>query len=421
MTRISKKRSGIKNALNTILIGATYTKFCCKSASAFTIQSPSPSLHKILSPLYMASKEESVEDDSFLFASSPQESKSDKEKSSQILQEIDGGSRDLPTWFFEDYQEEIFDELTEDDDPNAIDPETLGKWDESDLEGRLEYEYDPAKGHEDPNILNPKFEHVDDIPVDEEGVELMYDPVFGRANPIDERTIINPQDSYIIDDETRDDAIVTPTFPEGDIEIDYNADITTFRKSLKIVETFVDPYLEMEVPRHKAKWYGYPEQINYPDKPDIENRFTKPEEKTDFDSLTPYRARKKAIELARSKNNEWLPQGKSIEFHNSRTEIFKKKGLLVGSLMKGEIDPEVKERIQSALDVLGSCAELIEINGTVFRFHYHGLIKNKRGMAAWTQTLITDCGVECTGVVLETGWRKRDPYYDGGDKWFGPY
>lgn len=89
--------------------------------------------------------------------------------------------------------------------------------------------------------------------------------------------------------------------------------------------------------------------------------------------------------------------------------------------MKGEIDPETKGKIGSVLDILGSCAELIEINDTVFRFHYHGLIKNKRGMVAWTQTLIEDCGVECTGVVFETGWRKRDPYYDGGDKWFGPY
>ncbi len=356
-----------------------------------------------------------------LFSSSPQESTSDKEKSRKILNEIDDGVRDLPDWFYEEYQEERFEDLEEDDDPTAIDPETLGKWDESDLEGRLEYEFDPAKGDKDPNILNPMFEHVKDVPVDEEGVELMYDPIFGRANPIDERTIINPQDSYIIDDQTRDDAIVTPTFPEGDIEINYNADITSFRKSLKIVETFMDPYLNIEVPRYKAKWYGYPEQIGYEDKPEIENRFTKPEDKTDFSSLTAYQARKKAIELARAKNNEWLPEGKSAQYHNARTDIYKEKGLLVGSLMKGEIDEEIKSKITPALNVLGSSAELIEINETVFRFHYHGLIKNKRGMAAWTETLIRECGVECTSVVFETGWRKRDPYYDGGDKWYGPY
>lgn len=352
---------------------------------------------------------------------SSQESIADKKKSNIILNEIDSGKRDLPDWFYEEYLEERFDELEEDDDPSAIDPETLGKWDESDLVGKLEYEFDPAKGDADPNLLNPKFEHVADVPVDEEGVELMYDPIFGRANPIDQRTIVNPQDSYVIDDETRDDAIVTPTFHEDDVEIEYNSDVKAFRKSLKILDTYVDPYLNIEVPRHQAKWYGYPEKMSYPNKPELENTFTKEEDKTDFKKLTVYQARKKAIELARSKNNEWLPKGKSVAFHNSKTDIFKKKGVLTGSLQKGEIDEGTKSQIQSALDVLGSCAELLEINGTVFRFHYHGLIKNKRGMAAWAETLIRDCGVECTGVVFETGWRKRDPYYDGGDKWFGPY
>ena len=411
----------------TAAISIIFTFFTHES-SAFTIPSPfkSSSLTSTTTTtpilaLHSTTQSHADTERDDLFASSPQESTTDKEKSKQILSSIDSGTRDLPTWFFDEYQEEVFDETEEDDDPSAIDPETLGKWDESDLEGRLEYEFDPAKGDEDPNILNPKFDHVSDIAVDEEGVELMYDPIFGRANPIDERTIINPQDSYIIDDETRDDAIVTPTFPEGDLEIGYNADITTFRKSLAIVETFMDPYLQMEVPRHKAKWYGYPEQIRYPDKPDIENRFTKVEDKTDFDAMTPYQARKKAIELARAKNNEWLPKGKSVAYHNSKTEIYKTKGLLVGSLMKGEMDEDIVKTIEPVLSVLGSSAELLEINGTVFRFHYHGLIKNKRGMAAWTETLIADCGVECTSVVFETGWRKRDPYYDGGDRWFGPY
>lgn len=380
------------------------------STAAF---SPSTLSGRNTSPLFMAG--ESVG------KASSQESTKDRQMAKQILNEVDDGKRDLPDWFYEEYQEEGYDEAEEDDDPSAIDPESLGKWDENDLTGRLEYEFDPDKGDADPNLLNPKFEHVTDVPVDEEGVEYMYDPIFGRSNPIDSRTIINPQDSFVIDDETRDDAIVTPTFHEGDLEIDSNADFKAFRKSLKIVDTYVDPYLNMEVPRHKAKWYGYPEKMNYPDKPDIENRFTKPEDKTDFTKLSVYQARKKAVELARSKNNEWLPKGKSVEFHNARTEIFKEKGILTGSFQKGEIDEKIKGKIQSVLDILGSSAELLEINDTTFRFHYHALIKNKRGMAAWTETLIRDCGVECTGVVFETGWRKRDPYYDGGDKWFGPY
>ena len=365
-------------------------------------------------PLFMAEQQGVAK-------ASSQESTQDKKIAKKILDEVTGKKRDLPDWFYEEYLEEGYDEKEEEDDPSAIDPESLGKWDENDLVGRLEYEFDPAKGDADPNILNPKFEHVTDVPLDEEGVELMYDPIFGRSNPIDDRTIINPQDSYVIDDETRDDSIVTPTFHKGDMEIKENADFKAFRKSLKIVDTYVDPYLNMEVPRHASKWYGYPEKMNYPDKPELENRFTKPEDKTDFTKLTVYQARRKAIELARSKNNEWLPVGKSVSFHNSKTDIFKEKGVLTGSLFKGDIDEKVKSKIQPVLDILGSSAELLEINDTTFRFHYHGLIKNKRGMAAWTETLITDCGVECTGVVFETGWRKRDPYYDGGDKWFGPY
>ena len=41
------------------------------------------------------------------------------------------------------------------------------------------------------------------------------------------------------------------------------------------------------------------------------------------------------------------------------------------------------------------------------------------GMACWTETLIRECGVEVTGVVFETGFRSRDPAYDGGDPYFG--
>jgi len=344
-----------------------------------------------------------------------------EDMAAQILLEIDSGTRTYPAWYYEQYQEDDYGDDDEDDDPDAIDPETLGKWDASDLETRLEYEFDPANGDDDPNELDPKFEHLEQVELDADGIEVGYDPIYGSANPVDERTILNPQDSYVIDDETRDDDKVTPTFPKGDLEIAANAEITTFRKSLKIVQTYTDPFLDMEVPRYQARWYGYPEQQRYPDKDVNENRFTDPKDATNFDEMTPYRARKTAVQMARAKNNEWLPEGKSAAFHNAKTDIYGKLGLTVGSLMKGEIDETVVENIQPALDILGSCVDLLETNGTVFRFHYHGLIKNKRGMAAWTETLIRDCGVECTGVVFETGWRKRDPAYDAGDKWFGPY
>eukprot|EP00559_Dactyliosolen_fragilissimus_P001420 CAMPEP_0184869402 /NCGR_PEP_ID=MMETSP0580-20130426/33902_1 /TAXON_ID=1118495 /ORGANISM="Dactyliosolen fragilissimus" /LENGTH=415 /DNA_ID=CAMNT_0027370865 /DNA_START=66 /DNA_END=1313 /DNA_ORIENTATION=+ len=354
------------------------------------------------------------------------EEESAKEKSNMILNDIISGERDMPQWYYDEYQEELYDDEEEDDDPTALDPETLGKWTPDDLEGRLEYEWDPSK-HDDPNILDPKFEHLQEseIPLDEEGVELGYDPIFGHSNPFDYRTIINPQDSYMIDDQTRNDDMVTPTFPPKDIEIELNDGITKFRKSLKIIETHIDPYLDIEVPTHTAKWYGYPEQSNYPTKTgkrQYENYFTDPEKRTNFDAMTPHRARKRAIELARAKNNEWLPEGASVAFHNARTDAFTRHGLTVGSLLPGPIDDAIASKITPALDILGNVVDLLEIiDNTIFRFHYHGLIKNKAGMAAWTQTLIEDCGLECTGVVFETGWRKRDPGYDGGDKWFGPY
>lgn len=347
-------------------------------------------------------------------------------KSQSILLEVTSGERDMPDWYYAEYQEEILTTDAEDDDPTAIDPETLGKWDETDLMDKLEYEFDLAAGDPNPNDLSKsRFEHVSDVPIDEDGVEVGYDPIFGRSNPIDERTIVNPQDSYVIDELTRDDAMVEPTFPEGDLEIKYNEDVTAFRKSLKIVETYIDPYLNQEVPRHVSKWYGEPESMNYPDKPKELNFFTPKDQMTNFDDMTPYRARKTAIQLARAKNNEWMPEGTSVAYHNSRTDIYssEKYQLTVGSFIRGDIDPDIQASIEPALDILGSVAELIEIiDDTIFRFHYHGLIKHKAGMEAWTETLIRDeCNVEVTNVIFETGWRKRDPYYDGGDHWFGPY
>ena len=62
----------------------------------------------------------------------------------------------------------------------------------------------------------------------------------------------------------------------------------------------------------------------------------------------------------------------------------------MGTLQKGEIDPDMKQQIQPALDILGSVVDLLSItqidgndndgsddkDALVFRFHYHGLMKN---------------------------------------------
>lgn len=345
--------------------------------------------------------------------------KEQRRRGEKIIEEIESGDREMPKYYYEDFVEEP---EAEPDDPNAIVADEWGQWDERDLEGPpIAGEWDPDTDP-DPNVLDPQFEYVQTIPVDDDGVELMYDPMHGPGYPIDERTIINPSESYIIDEKTANATSVPKDFPDDDDpEVQYNADVKAFRRSLKIVETYTDQWTGLEHPRHVAQWHGTPPLETYPKKPWTNNRFTAEGDKTDFSKLDPHRARKKAIELARSKNNEWLPKGVSAAYHDERTQAYADKGLLVGSTLPGECDPAVVERIQPALDVLGSVADLLSIQDGVFRFHYHGLIKNRRGMAAWTETLIDDCGVECTGVVFETGKRKRDPWYDHGDHWYGPY
>jgi hypothetical protein len=287
---------------------------------------------------------------------------------------------------------------------------------------KFEYEWDPEKGDTDPNIPSGEFEYLKEVEVDDEGIEVGWDPLYGPSNPFDERTIINPPDSFMIDSKTRDDTMLTPQFCDGDPEADENAKITEFRKSLKIVETHVDPFLKVEVPSHTAKWHGYPEQLSYPKQDYHNNRFTDPKDRTDFDALGPAKARVVAVQMARAKNNEWLPDGVSQAHHEKKFKVFKEKGILTGSTLPGKCDPDIVSKIQPALQVLGDVVELLSIEcETVFRFKYHGLIKNKRGMEAWAGVLIRNCDVDCTGVVFETGFRKRDPWYDGGAHWYGPY
>ncbi|KAL7441759.1 hypothetical protein ACHAXH_008350 [Discostella pseudostelligera] len=353
------------------------------------------------------------------------ETETDAQIRDRILHEIDAGLRSYTQSdmkLLSDYGEPEDALALEDDDDDAIDASTLGQWDESDLQDKFDYEWFPELGDADPNNLDTSYEYVETIPLDEEGNEVGYNPIFGPSNPIDGRTILNPPDSYVIDEKTRDDRLVPQDFPDGDPERDANAQITAFRKSLRQVETYTDPYLKMEVPRHTAKWHGYPEQLSYPKKEYMNNRFTKPEDKTDFDALGPALARKVAVQMARAKNNEWLPAGTSASYHASKIAIYKEKGVITGSTLSGDVDESIVTKIQPALDVLGDVVELLSIEvGTVFRFKYHGLIKNKRGMEAWAGVLIRNCDVECTGVVFETGYRKRDPAYDGGDRWYGPY
>ena len=353
------------------------------------------------------------------------ETEEDLARKEEIFQELDTGERDYPEWF-EDYGEREEDMLdADDDDPEAIDPRTLGKWDIFDLKSKFPYELDPSKGDEDPNALDPNERYVKEIPVDEDGVEIGWDPLLGSSNPIDERTIVGTVDSYMVDERTMNVTMQTPQFHPGDLEETLNEDVRKFRKSLDIIETFIDPFLSgVEVPRHTARWHGLPEPVKYPEKSYYNNRFTRDEDLIDFDAMTPYRARQKAVELARARNAPWLPEDVVVEYHAKKRAPYEAVGTVVGTLREGVINEELAEKIQPALKILGSCAKLLSMEGEapqkIFRFHYFGLMKNRYGMECWTETLIRDCGVECTNVIFETGWRRRDHAYDGGFNRYGP-
>jgi len=279
---------------------------------------------------------------------------------------------------------------------------------EEGFKGKTRFEWDEDTN---PNDLDQSLEYYTDKHINDDGVEEGWDPMYGPSNPFDERTIVTPVESYMTAEESRDTSMLQPVFKAlDDPENAFNDDVKKLRKDMKIIDTYVDPWLNMEVPRNVAPWHGYHEELQFPKKDFMNNRFTKPEDKTDFTKLDPFQARQKAVQLARSKNNEWLPEGYSEEYKSKKTKGFHRLKLLVGSLKEGPKDPDVVEKIQPCLKVLGNTVELLSIQETVFRFRYYGPMKNKRGIEAWTGTMIRDCAVDCTGVVFETGGRKKDDW-----------
>lgn len=306
-------------------------------------------------------------------------------------------------------------------DPNAMDMETIGQYGVLELESKFDYEWDPHSGEPDPNVAamqQPGVRYLAENEKDEDNVEIGYDPMFGPSNPFDTRTILGTKESFMINDQTRDDSMLTPQFDPEDVEGPFQDQIVQFRKSLDMLETYVDPFLHQPVPRHVAKWHGYPEPMYFEPKNATNNRFT--DNPTDFDKLPAWKARKLAVQMARSKNAEWLPDGVSQNWHAEQRAPYEKYSTLVGTLRKGECDPDVVEQIQPVLAVLGSSVELLSIQDGVFRFHYHGLMKNKYGMKCWAQQMIEETGAKVSGLVFETGFRKRDRAYDGGDWYNGP-
>ncbi|GKY90821.1 hypothetical protein MPSEU_000054900 [Mayamaea pseudoterrestris] len=349
----------------------------------------------------------------------------------QILRDVAQRSAQDVLLLSDDYGELIDDEETKyvnADDPDALDAETLGAWTMRDLQARYEYEWDPlapqTNDNMDPNIRSVQKEmafgasFVTEAPIDDEGIEVGWDPVFGHSNPIDSRTMIGSRNSFMTDIRTRNESMLEPQFAPHDPELALNDQVVQFRNTLEVIETTIDPFLPdtLPVPIHVAKWHGYPEPDGFEPKNYTNNRFT--DNPTNFDEMTPFRARQRAVELARSKNAEWLPAGVSQAWHAKERAPYEAYQTLVGTLRKGECDANIVDQIQPALQIFGSCTELLSIKDGVFRFHYHGLIKNKYGMNAWMESLLQDTGVEVTGVIFETGFRKRDPAYDGGDPYY---
>mmetsp|Transcript_13663 Transcript_13663/g.15655 ORF Transcript_13663/g.15655 Transcript_13663/m.15655 type:complete len:449 (+) Transcript_13663:161-1507(+) len=348
------------------------------------------------------------------------EAEEDFEKKKIIFDKIEDGTRVIPEWA----NEYLGDDEKEGYEYDAADDKISkpGVYNIFDLRTKFDHELDPEmKGDEDPNELDPDERYLKENPKDEDGLDLMWDPIRGACNPIDTRTIVGTAESPMVDPRTRDVSKLTPEFHPGDIEEQENEEIRLFRKSLDIIETYTDPYLgpDVPVPSNVAKWHGHPIRLAYPKKDFMNNRFTKEEDETDFEAISPYRARKLAVWYAREKNTEWLPTEVSQAYHDDKRQPYEDYGTLMGTLREGEKDPDVVKSIEPALHILGSIVTLLSIEGddqNIFRFKYWGLIKNLYGMERWTEKLIREeCGVSCNNVVFETGFRKRDPLYDGGD------
>jgi hypothetical protein len=144
--------------------------------------------------------------------------------------------------------------LLEEDDGaeyDIDDPEVIGV-DDSGFAQSLCVRVGSVQWRTDPNVveMNQKVRYVEEAHMDTDGVEVGYEPIFGPSNPIDTRTILGAKDFYMMDDRTRADSMMLPVFPQDDTEIGYNQDVALFRKSLDIMEPYVDPFLsELEILR----------------------------------------------------------------------------------------------------------------------------------------------------------------------------
>lgn len=395
------------------------------------------------------------------------ETSEQRETRLQMTEEIESGKRKLPEWTNEfgetDQELEERSEMEKiegyGDLVQGIDPLTIGKTTTEDLEGPSIYDWEPEET-EDPNIIDDKSNYyqekldgpywrdrqkkftkklreeieqrrqqellelniLDCGPYEYEDSESDDDMMTYYA-AFDERTKVGVTESYMVDPKSRPTGKRSPLeeqFHSNDSELKEQEEFFDIRNSMRLIETYNDPFLpNVTLPAHVATWHGYPEKRSYPPKPYTNNRFTKPENLTNYDALGPFRARKTAVEMARSRNPEWLSKEDSEEWHMKRREPLQRVGSLVGTFEKGDCDPVLVEKIQPALKLFGNVVELLEIiDGRIYRFKFYGPIRNRYGMSCWMKHEMEEqCGVKVDNVIFETGSRVRDKI-DGGDPYF---
>ena len=88
--------------------------------------------------------------------------------------------------------------------------------------------------------------------MNKEMVEVEYEPMYGLANPINKRTMLKPDNLYLINKNTSNQQFVPKGFPEGNQELVANANFGAVPKLLRTLETYTNSFLGATVPCHMA-------------------------------------------------------------------------------------------------------------------------------------------------------------------------
>lgn len=161
----------------------------------------------------------------------------------------------------------------------------------------------------------------------------------------------------------------------------------------RFIETYTDAYLQedLPVPRHVSKWHGYIMPMTY---------------------VHPQKNYATTIDSQRKKT--WCRLTSTIHRRHESWSF----NMHERSIVNGRIRSQDCRRNQAGAQGSGVVCRTVKYwewrNSLSIQLSW--LMKNRFGMAAWTETLVPYCGVECTNVLFETGFRRRDPAYDDGGK-----